>query len=91
MFKSIVLRGESGALLWGYRSAASLSKWRVSRPENATTWTLTATVDTVDPFQARQRPLLFTAPRDKGRWCWEVQEIHISEQQLTATLGQPLQ
>lgn len=91
MFKSIVLHGETASLLWGYRTAASLTSWRVSRGENQTEWKLTAKVTTADPFQARQRPLLFTAPRDKGRWCWEVKEIHLGEREIVATLGQPLQ
>jgi hypothetical protein len=91
MFKSITLRGESASLLWGYHTAAALTSWRISRPENATKWTLTATVANSDAFKARQRPLLFTAPHEKGRWCWEVQELHLGERQLTATLGQPLQ
>ena len=91
MFKSLALTGESASLLWGYHTAATLTSWRISRPENAKEWTLTAIVTKVDPFQARQRPLLFTAPRDKGRWCWEVKELHLGDRQLTATLGQPLQ
>lgn len=91
MFKSIALTGDTGSLLWGYRTAATLSGWRISRPEGATGWTLTAKVTKADPFQARQRPLLFTAPRENGRWCWEVQEIHLGEREITAKLGQPLQ
>lgn len=89
MANSITFRGVAGSLLWGYRTAATLTAWRIAMEKNA--WKLTATVDRCDAFQARQRPLLFTAPRDKGRWCWEVQEIHISDKQLTATLGPPLQ
>jgi hypothetical protein len=91
MFKNIALTGVSGSLLWGYHTAATLTSWRVSRPEHAKEWTLTGTVTKFDPFQARQRPLLFTAPREKGRWCWEVKDLRVNERQLTATLGQPLQ
>lgn len=53
-------------------------------------WILTGIVARVDGFTARQRPLLFTAPRDKGRWCFEVRELTVGERRLTATLGQPL-
>ncbi len=91
MFKSITLHGQSASLLWGYHTAATLTAWKINRPENSTAWTLTATVSKADAFQARQRPLLFTAPREDGRWCWEVRELHMSERQLTATLGDPLQ
>lgn len=95
MFESVVLRGGTASLLWGYRTAATLTNWRIQKKatkvQKDSAWTLTATVQQCDAFQARQRPLLFTAPRDKGRWCWEVREISIGERSLTATLGPPLQ
>ena len=91
MFERITLHGESGSLLWGYRTAATVTDWKIRREKDTPEWKLTATVRQVDAFQARQRPLLFTAPRDKGRWCWEVQQVYLNERELTATLGQPVQ
>ena len=89
MFEKLTIHGEAASLLWGYRTAATLSAWRITKDQQQ--WKLTATVQQMDAFQARQRPLLFSAPHEKGRWCWMVEELHISERQLTATLGQPLQ
>ena len=89
MFDKLTIHGDQASLLWGYRTAASLTAWRITKEKQQ--WKLTATVTKVDPFQARQRPLLFTAQHDKGRWCWEVQEIHIGDRELRATLGPPIQ
>lgn len=91
MFESVTLRGRSAALLWGYRTAATLKEWTIAKGKKTGTWTLTATIEKADAFQARQRPIRFAAPRERGHWYWEVQEIHLGERQLTATLGQPLQ
>jgi hypothetical protein len=91
MFGAVTLHGPTGSLLWGYRSAATLTDWRIVKEKDKPTWKLTARVRTLDTYQSRQRPLLFTAPREGGRWCWDVQDLDISEQQLTATLGPPLQ
>jgi hypothetical protein len=35
--------------------------------------------------------LIFTAPRDRGRWCWQVLDVTVGTHELRATLGQPLQ
>jgi hypothetical protein len=91
MFERITLHGEQASLVWAYHTAATLRSWKVHRGQNSPDWKLTATVTSADLFQTRQRPLLFTAPREKGRFCWEVRELHISDRQLTATLGQPVQ
>lgn len=89
MFEKFAMHGEAASLVWAYHTAATLTSWRVTKTPDKQ-WTLTATVARVDPFQARQRPLLFTAPHEKGRWAWEVQELHLGDGTLTATLGPPL-
>jgi hypothetical protein len=90
MFEKLTIHGEVASLLWGYRTAATLSAWKITKDKEHA-WTLTATVQKLDAFQARQRPLLFTAPHEKGRWCWMVEQIQITDRQVTATLGQPVQ
>jgi hypothetical protein len=52
---------------------------------------LSAHVTRADAFQCRQRPLLFTAYRDKGRWCWPIETLDLVGDQLAAVLGQPEQ
>jgi hypothetical protein len=60
-------------------------------PAGAPVWTLTATIARVDAFMARQRPLLFSAPRAGGFWIWPIEEITIGTTTLTARLGPPEQ
>ena len=93
MFDRIVLHGGRASLLWGYRSVAVLTSWRIAKTEKG--WRLSGTLASADAFQCRQavtrKELLFTAPRDKGRWCWELLDVDLGTNQLRATLGQPLQ
>lgn len=101
MFNAITLRGTKGATLaWGYRTAAQLSTWTVSRTIDDTTkvstWTLAAGIGAqCDRFQIRhasaRRELMFTAPRRGGHWIWPVQTVTVGESRLTATLGPPEQ
>jgi hypothetical protein len=90
-FRSLTLHGGRGALLWGYWEAITVRSWTIAR--QGKTWTLTATIDRLDAYQARQRPLLFTAPRPQGFWAWGVESITVGMggQYLEATLGPPEQ
>ena len=91
MFRSLTLRGGPAALLWGHRTAAALSSWRIGKDEGK--WVLVATIRQADAFQLRQRPLLFTAPRDKGFWAWPITTLEVGPPytSLRATLGPPEQ
>ena len=87
------IRGTAGSLLWGYRTAATLSTWRIYRREDGQ-WRLSATLARVDSFQCRQSPLLFTAPRvgaHDGMWCWGIESLEIDGVKLRARLGPPEQ
>jgi len=91
LFSSITLRGIRGRLVWGYRTAAELTAWSISRPEGPDAeWTLTAGIATVDRFQVLQRPLLFYAPRTGGsHWCWPIRRLYLGDGRLVANLGPP--
>jgi hypothetical protein len=82
-----------GTLVWGYRAIAVLTTWRITKAPGA--WKLSATLAARDKWQVQQaaklKELLFTAPRDKGRWCWELQDVDVGTTELRATLGPPLQ
>jgi hypothetical protein len=98
VFESLVLRGASGSILWGYRTAAELRSWTIRhhRPDvkHDARWTLHATFARANRFELRQRPLLFTAPRPGlPQACWPLHtaSIQIGETQLSATLGPPEQ
>lgn len=93
MFDRLTLHGAQASLLWGYRPVAVLTSWRIVKAPEA--WTLSATLDRADVWQcgqaAKYQELLFTAPRDKGRWCWQLLDVTVGTRELRATLGPPLQ
>jgi hypothetical protein len=93
MFRELELHGSRATVLWGYRDVAGLRMWRIVKGPQA--WTLTATLERANTFECRQgaryRELLFTAPRDKGRWCFPLVDVSIGTTELRATLGPPLQ
>lgn len=94
MFTDVRLRGGGQAgppagLLWGYRTAATLRAWTIAKIDGQ--WTLKASIESIDPFQARQTPLLFTAPRTGGMWAWPVIDLQVGAHSLVAKLGPPEQ
>lgn len=93
MFTELTLHGVRAELVWGYRPVAVLTSWRIVKAPGA--WKLSATFAAADAWQCRQaakyQELLFTAPRDKGRWCCELREVNIGTTELRATLGPWLQ
>jgi hypothetical protein len=90
VFDSLTIHGGAGSVLWGYRVAVELKTWRIVRvKDEGGGWILSATIARIDKFQARQAPLLFTAPRPQGFWAWPITTIDIGETSLRATLGPP--
>jgi hypothetical protein len=92
MFDALRIRGAAAAILWGSRDAITLKTWVIVRAKGQ--WTLSGTIERIDPFMARQRPLLFTAPHAgarQGFWAWGVQSIQVGGQSLIAQLGPPEQ
>jgi hypothetical protein len=92
LFRHLTVRGVRGSIVWGHRTAATLAAWRIHkevRDDLPPLWTLSARVAQADAFQCRQRPLLFTAPRDKGLWCWGIEELTLAGDALRARLGPP--
>jgi hypothetical protein len=94
MFTTLSIRGGAASLLWGYRAVAVLTSYRITKNVKGE-WRLSATLTRADVWQCQQaakhKELLFTAPKDKGRWCWELADVHVGTNELTATLGKPLQ
>lgn len=94
MFQDVRLRGGSASILWGYRTAVAIKSWAILKQEGQ--WMLKASLERVDPFQARQKPLLFTAPNKTGYWCWPIlgdlevgPNQRVGPNQLVARLGPP--
>jgi len=85
---SVTLKGGDGAIVWGYRTAATITSWTCGRSQQGT-WTLRATVQRADPFLLKQRPLMFTAPRVGGRFAWPVVAVTVAALSLSAQLGPP--
>lgn len=86
-----VLRGAAGSIVWGYREAAAVGGWAIARDEHTRAWRLSATLTRHDPYQLRQRPLLFTTPRKGGFFCFPLREFHLLDdgQRLSAAIGPP--
>lgn len=84
---TLVFRGTVGSLVWGYHTAATFRRWAIYKVKGD--WMLTARIDTINYFQARQAPLLFTAPRPGGFYSWSVSAMDIGPQTLRAKLGPP--
>jgi hypothetical protein len=94
LFHTLTIRGQAGAVLWGARTAAVLSAWTITKQDRARErprWLLAARVTRADAFQCRQSPLLFTATRDKGMWCWGIESLDLVDGTVYAVLGQPEQ
>lgn len=94
MFRSLKLRGRGGAVLWGYRTAAAIGAWTVTRAakDDGGAWTLAATIERVSPFELRQSGLYFSAPRQGGFFVWPILEPpHVDAIRLVAKLGPPEQ
>ncbi len=93
MFESLTLRGGAGTILWGHREAVRLRSWTITQDKKSKAWRLAGITERVDAFQARQRPLLFTSPRENcrnGFWAWAVEgPIEIANGRIAATLGPP--
>jgi hypothetical protein len=89
MFRHLTVRGQIGAVLWGYREVATVAAWTIAKIEGE--WTLTASLRQADPYQCRQQPLRFTSPRKQGFWCWPVKTLRLGTHSLVATLGPPEQ
>ena len=94
LLRSLRIVGTRGALLWGYHEAAVLGTWTIQKTgkPGREVWTLGAAVARVEPFQIRQRPLLFSAPRfGGGMWAWGVEQVEVGPRRLSARLGPPEQ
>jgi len=94
MFRKLSIRGATGAILWGYRTAAVVRGWTVvrARVNGARVWTLTATLERASPFELRQSGLHFSAPRQGGFFLWPLLEApRVEGQRLTVKVGPPEQ
>jgi hypothetical protein len=91
-FNTLTLHGTGGRVLWHHQTAAAVRAWTIYHPKKGQ-WTLSAQLERSDPICIRQKPLMFTAPRAGGFWCWPLltDTIRRSDARLTATLGPPEQ
>lgn len=89
MFDRVALRGATASIVWGYQEAAAVGRWTIVRADRGRPWTLSADLARSDPYRLRQRPLLFTAPRTGGFFCWPLLDFRVDRDRrvLTATVG----
>ena len=80
------LRGTEARIVWGYQPAVRLCAWSVENTSGRKV--LTGSILETDPFRVAQQPLTFVVSRSAGlTWRWPVDELHIADRQVTATLG----
>lgn len=91
MFERVSLHGGRASIVSGWHPAAVLTWWRIDRPKDRDTWTLTGAVQWADAVSCRKPGLIFTAPRDKGMWAWGIEELAIKDGKIRARLGPPEQ
>jgi hypothetical protein len=92
MFDTLTIRGGTATILWGHRPVGFLAAWVIFQHDGQ--WTLKGRLTRGDPFQLRQKGLLFTAPHETGRdgfWAWGIESLQFSPQQIVAKLGPPEQ
>jgi hypothetical protein len=79
------IKGQVGALRWGYRPAATLGPWEFE--SNGQGGTFTAQVASCDEFAMSQSPLVVVVSAGNSQWRWPVRDITVSESTLHAVLG----
>lgn len=82
----MTITGAQGSVRWGYHRACDLRAWVVTTQDDGSL-TLSAIVDTSDPFRLSQQPLVFEAPHAQGAWRWPIDSLQIEGVALTARLG----
>lgn len=87
MFERLTIRGARASMTWGYHTAATMRAWSVTRTKDG--WALQAGIDRADRFLLGRKPLIFTAPRRGGFFCFPVKAVTVGREALTATLGPP--
>jgi hypothetical protein len=80
-----MLSGIHGRVDWGFRQAAAITRYSVTRDPKG--WRLSATLDRPDAFALSQRPLKFVAIHARGEWRWPIVELSITDATLSAVLG----
>lgn len=91
MFSSLRLHGGQADVLWHHQPAISVRSWLIAKDKKTQAWTLSGQIHWINSFYARQTPLLFTAPREKGMWAWPITSLQLGSKELIATLGPPEQ
>jgi hypothetical protein len=91
VIQNLILHGTEATIVWGYRPAVVLRAWRIAKVERGA-WILSAQLARADAFQARQKPLLFTAPRmgKNGFWAFPVKTLDVGPNRIRATLEPPV-
>jgi len=93
MTGAAIIRGVVGQIRWAYYTAAQVEGFTVIRnqtprpPGVPARWSMRGRVVLTDPFKLTQKPLIFVAPHAKGKWQWPIEDLVITDGELTARLG----
>ena len=81
------IRGTVAAVKWAYYTAAAVNGYYVTRDPDTGAWSVSGSVVLTDPYKLAQRPLFFVAPHKGGAWRWEIHELTVIDNRLSARLG----
>lgn len=89
VFRLVTVKGEHARIERGYFVAADIGAYQLAHADGE--WSLSGVVLKSDPFQLRQRPLLFFAPyrTHDGRqceWLFTVDGFYVAEGRVHARL-----
>ena len=76
--------GAEGEVKWGYRRAATVRDWSLSKREQGG-FVLSGKVSDLDDFALSQPALKFITAN--GAWRFPITELQVTDESLSATLG----
>ena len=85
MKNHVTAKGHHGELRWVYHRAATFGPW--SYVGHGRTGTLTAQIVSVDEYRMSQSPLIAVVPAGHAEWRWNVTDLQINGDTLTASVA----
>ncbi len=80
----LAMRGETGAIKWAWHSAATLGPWTLEGRGDS--FFLSAHITDSNAFRVSQRPLVFEHHLNGKVMTWQVAELQVTGETLTASL-----
>ena len=85
MKNNITATGHYGEVRWVYHRAITFGPW--SYVGFGKTGTLTAQIVSVDEYRSQQVPLVAVVPAGRAEWRWNITDLQINGNTLTASVA----